>query len=140
MSVQPVASQIRTSLRTGIIAVATAPPPSPARAARPPDPARWNEAAAIAAAALSGQVTREVGAATHYHAAYVSPAWRTKLTLVRRIGLHLFYSTARGGAGPGMIPVAIAKADPAPSPKSAVVYTPWGLRIATNPPAATDSE
>ena len=29
--------------------------------------------------------------ATHYHATYVSPSWRTSLDLVGRIGTHIFY-------------------------------------------------
>lgn len=58
---------------------------------RPPVPALWRRAAAVARAALSGHVETSVGMATHYHANYVLPRWAPKLTKIEQIGAHIFY-------------------------------------------------
>lgn len=46
----------------------------------------------IAEQALQGEVFQEVGAATHYHADYVTPWWSHKLDPVTKLGAHIFYS------------------------------------------------
>jgi spore germination cell wall hydrolase CwlJ-like protein len=58
---------------------------------RRPNPALWQEAEAIAQAALNGYVETSVGYATHYHANYVSPYWAPKLVKINKIGAHIFY-------------------------------------------------
>lgn len=58
---------------------------------RPPEPALWAAAGAVARRALSGYVAREVGAATHYHADYVAPYWAPTLVKLAQIGAHIFY-------------------------------------------------
>jgi hypothetical protein len=58
---------------------------------RRPEPGAWNEAEAIARAALGGYVERSVGEATHYHADYVAPRWAPLLAKITRIGAHIFY-------------------------------------------------
>lgn len=51
----------------------------------------WQEAEAIARAALAGFVERSVGTATHYHADYVLPKWAFQLGKIDQIGRHIFY-------------------------------------------------
>jgi spore germination cell wall hydrolase CwlJ-like protein len=58
---------------------------------RAPDPQRFAGARLVARAALGGYVDRPVGAATHYHAAYVLPYWAPRLVKVHVSGLHIFY-------------------------------------------------
>lgn len=58
---------------------------------RRPGPAAWARARAIASAALAGAVDPRVGLATHYHADYVVPVWRSGLVKLAQVGLHLFY-------------------------------------------------
>jgi Cell Wall Hydrolase len=58
---------------------------------RRPSPAVWQEAEAVARAALAGYVEPSVGHATHYHANYVSPYWAPKLVKISQIGAHIFY-------------------------------------------------
>lgn len=65
---------------------------------RPPGEVQWEEAKAVATAALNGYVDPTVGAATHYHADYVKPWWRRSMTEVTQVGQHIFY-TWPGEAG-----------------------------------------
>lgn len=58
---------------------------------RSPLARQWRESERVAAAALDGQVTAEVGSATHYHADYVLPRWAFTLGKLRQIGRHIFY-------------------------------------------------
>lgn len=58
---------------------------------RAPEAGAWEQARAIAKAALAGYVERSVGEATHYHADYVAPRWAPMLAKVRQIGAHIFY-------------------------------------------------
>ncbi|MEO6581305.1 MAG: cell wall hydrolase [Sphingomicrobium sp.] len=58
---------------------------------RAPAPGAWNEAKAVAAAALLGFVETSVGSATHYHANYVAPRWAPMLTKIAQLGAHIFY-------------------------------------------------
>lgn len=59
--------------------------------ARRPSASAWVRARAIAQAALTGAVARDVGLATHYHADYVVPYWRDGLVKLAQVGAHLFY-------------------------------------------------
>ncbi len=115
---------------------------------RLPNARLWQTAKDVAAAALSGHVATQVGAATHYHAVYVSPYWRTSLTPMGRIGNHLFYSMPgwRGTASALTGQYAGLEPDPPPLPQRAgvpspttrmqnpgersVAFTVWGLPVA----------
>lgn len=58
----------------------------------------WKMAREVALAVTAGKIwLKEVGSATHYHAAYVRPGWARTMVKVGRIGLHLFYRTHGGG-------------------------------------------
>lgn len=79
---------------------------------RHPGAAAWARARAVASAALFGAVDPRVGLATHYHADYVVPVWRSGLVKLAQVGLHLFYRwpgnwgspVALRGAGSGVEP------------------------------------
>ena len=58
---------------------------------RAPARAAWEQARAVAQAALAGYVETSVGQATHYHADYVSPYWAPTLAKVAKLGQHIFY-------------------------------------------------
>lgn len=58
---------------------------------RRPNPLAWQEAEAVARAALDGHVEAAVGYSTHYHANYVSPYWAPTLVKIAKIGAHIFY-------------------------------------------------
>lgn len=58
---------------------------------RPRDRRAWASAAKLAVLATGGGLRDVTGAATHYHANYVSPDWAKLLRPTRRIGRHLFY-------------------------------------------------
>ena len=45
----------------------------------------------VARKALAGYVDKEVGSATHYHAAYVAPYWAPTLVKMTQVGQHIFY-------------------------------------------------
>lgn len=51
----------------------------------------WTRARLAARRALAGTVFPAVGTATHYHADWVVPYWRSSMTKVARVGQHLFY-------------------------------------------------
>lgn len=118
---------------------------------RHPGPAAWARARAVAAAALAGTVDPRVGLATHYHADYVVPVWRSGLVKLAQVGLHLFYRwpgewgspavlrTASGSAEPRIAAMAAlspahggadkvlgAEANGAPDPAAPLAYLPLG--------------
>ncbi|HEV2531447.1 cell wall hydrolase [Phenylobacterium sp.] len=45
----------------------------------------------VAKKALAGYVDKDVGPATHYHAAYVAPYWAPTLIKMTQVGQHIFY-------------------------------------------------
>ena len=52
----------------------------------------WDTALDVAKNVISGKVyLDEVGAATHYHATYVSPDWKKQVKRLTKIGVHIFY-------------------------------------------------
>jgi spore germination cell wall hydrolase CwlJ-like protein len=58
----------------------------------PKNRTQWETALDVAKNVISGKVyLDEVGDATHYHAAYVSPDWKKMVKRVTRIGVHIFY-------------------------------------------------
>jgi hypothetical protein len=56
-----------------------------------PQAALWRQAMNVAGRALGGYVDRDVGSATHYHAAYVTPYWAPTLVKMTAVGQHIFY-------------------------------------------------
>ena len=58
---------------------------------RAPAAGAWADAQAVAQRALNGFVAKAVGTATHYHADYVAPYWRSSLVKITQIGAHIFY-------------------------------------------------
>jgi len=56
-----------------------------------PQPALWRQAQDVARRALAGFVDKDVGSATHYHAAYVVPYWAPTLVKMTQVGQHIFY-------------------------------------------------
>jgi len=56
-----------------------------------PEPALWARAQGVARRALAGFVDKDVGSATHYHAAYVAPYWAPELVKMTQVGQHIFY-------------------------------------------------
>ena len=66
-----------------------------------PEAGRWRAAQAVARRALAGFVLRDVGSATHYHAAYVAPYWAPTLVKMKQIGAHIFYRWTGPWGEPG---------------------------------------
>jgi hypothetical protein len=56
-----------------------------------PQAALWKQAQDVARRALGGFVDKDVGSATHYHAAYVVPYWAPTLVKMTQVGQHIFY-------------------------------------------------
>jgi hypothetical protein len=56
-----------------------------------PQAALWRQAQDVAKRALAGFVDKDVGSATHYHAAYVVPYWAPTLVKMTQVGQHIFY-------------------------------------------------
>lgn len=79
---------------------------------RHPGPAAWARARAVAAAALAGAVDPRVGLATHYHADYVVPIWRSGLVKLAQVGLHLFYRWPGNWGSPAVLRAASGGEEP----------------------------
>jgi spore germination cell wall hydrolase CwlJ-like protein len=62
------------------------------------DTGAWSRARRIASRALAGNMSNEVGAATHFHTTNVSPGWGPRLLRVAQVGMHIFYRFGRPGA------------------------------------------
>ncbi|HEV7383566.1 MAG TPA: cell wall hydrolase, partial [Phenylobacterium sp.] len=56
-----------------------------------PQAGLWRQAEDVAKRALAGFVDKDVGSATHYHAAYVVPYWAPTLVKMTQVGQHIFY-------------------------------------------------
>jgi hypothetical protein len=56
-----------------------------------PQAVLWRQAQDVARRSLAGFVDKEVGSATHYHAAYVLPYWAPTLVKMTQVGQHIFY-------------------------------------------------
>lgn len=55
----------------------------------------WQQSSWVASEVLNGGAfLDELGSATHYHRADLTPAWRLGLKAIGRIGLHVFYGSA----------------------------------------------
>ncbi|HEY2178453.1 MAG TPA: cell wall hydrolase [Caulobacteraceae bacterium] len=57
----------------------------------PTDADAWARAGEIARKALAGFVYAPMAAATHYHAAWMTPYWAGSLTRIRQLGGQVFY-------------------------------------------------
>jgi len=79
---------------------------------RHPGAAAWARARAVASAALGGAVDPRVGLATHYHADYVVPVWRSGLVKLAQVGLHLFYRWPGSWGAPGVLRRAASGEEP----------------------------
>ena len=51
----------------------------------------WYKSQIVALQLLDGKFKGLIEGATHYHASWVSPAWRHELTYIGQVGDHLFY-------------------------------------------------
>ena len=61
------------------------------------DPESWQTASRVAKEVMEGKTyLADVGAATHYHANYVRPAWARRLKKMDVIGRHIFYKLRPG--------------------------------------------
>lgn len=58
---------------------------------KPSERTAWMMARRIANLVKASWVPDTSGAATHYHATYVKPVWRTKLKQTVQVGQHVFY-------------------------------------------------
>jgi hypothetical protein len=83
--------------------------------ARTPSLERWDAARDVAAAALDGHVASAIGAATHYHAAWMTPYWSSSLVRIQRIGGHVFYRLPGADGAPEALTGQYAGAEP-PAP------------------------
>jgi hypothetical protein len=72
----------------------------------------WERAQRIAQAALSGDVYRPIGLATHYHTRWVNPYWAGSLDHVGTIGAHIFYRNRGSGGGKGAFTTTYAGYEP----------------------------
>ena len=79
---------------------------------RHPGAAALARARAVASAALFGAVDPRVGLATHYHADYVVPVWRSGLVKLAQVGLHLFYRWPGNWGSPAVLRGAGSGAEP----------------------------
>ena len=73
------------------------------------DVGAWARARKVAARALAGAGSSQVGSATHFHTITVSPGWGPRLLRVAQVGMHIFYRFGRGGASslaPSRLPTA----------------------------------
>ncbi|MBC7522441.1 MAG: cell wall hydrolase [Sandarakinorhabdus sp.] len=101
----------------------------------------WASAQAVAVAAIDGLLPPTVGAATHYHADYVTPRWAPAMSRIGQIGAHIFYGFPGGGAGPGGSMAGMVAEHVLRRPRSTgpvpTVFMAWGL--VPPPPTAANS-
>lgn len=57
----------------------------------------WERAVSLAEQVMQREVDNPIGAATMYHATYVSPYWRRAYTQVAKVESHIFYSQRSRG-------------------------------------------
>ena len=84
--------------------------------ARAPQRFFWDRAAAVARAALAGDVYAPVGLATHYHTIQVNPYWAPSLHFVTTIGAHRFYRFEGGAGTPASFRFAYLGGEPMAAP------------------------
>jgi spore germination cell wall hydrolase CwlJ-like protein len=111
---------------------------------RPKETAAWTRARKVAQRALAGQITSEVGQATHFHIAGMHPGWGPNLIRVAQVGVHVFYrmghSAAVGSApaheeaSPRLVEASVLPAVTLPTPPSIAKKPP--VAAPTSAPAA----
>lgn len=84
--------------------------------------AAWRRAERVAARALGGAVMAQVGGATHFHVARLSPEWSPGLLKVAQVGAHVFYRF--GGRRSSPAPFTLTPAPDAPATIQAVQPLP----------------
>jgi hypothetical protein len=89
--------------------------------ARRPAAEAWARARRIASEALAGRVFAPVGLSTHYHAAYVLPAWAPRLAKTATIGLHHFYRVPGRWGEQAAFSQPYAGTEPIPRPATTMV-------------------
>lgn len=58
---------------------------------KPIDQFSWNRAQTVARITLDGKIMDVTKGATHYHASYVNPYWKSAYQRGPKIGSHIFY-------------------------------------------------
>jgi hypothetical protein len=120
-----------------------------------PTAARWDTAQRVAIDALDGVVANGVGAATHYHASWMTPYWSGALVETARIGGHIFYRMPGARGDPAALTGRYSGAEPVAPPSVAALprrgeggrnqrgrrakspnsgagqFSVWGLQVAT---------
>lgn len=106
---------------------------------RAPMSSYWQQARAVAEAALKGSVYQPVGNATHYHTNYVVPYWASSLVKSAVVGTHIFYRWAGAWGQPAAFAqrYASSESDPAALRKNALAAE---ARFAALAPAGTTEE
>jgi hypothetical protein len=105
---------------------------------RPRDGAAWARSEQIAARALAGSVMPQVGEATHFHVAGVSPGWGPNLARVAQVGLHVFYRFGGHAGAPAMFDGAVQPSAPgSDAPRTVFASMLPGLNGGDARPAAT---
>ena len=97
----------------------------------------WRRAEHVAARALDGFVMAEVGNATHFHVASLSPNWGPGLLRIAQVGAHVFYRFGgRSGAGSAFTGTPLPS-EPAPAAPAQPVYASLSLAPLANSVAAS---
>ena len=96
--------------------------------------AAWRRAQTVAQRALHGFVMAEVGSATHFHVAALSPGWGPHLLKVAQVGAHVFY---RFGARGAQAPTAASSAHPTEAAPAQPVYASLSLAPLASSVAST---
>jgi len=66
------------------------------KADKPNNRGQWERSKRLANDVLEGKVwLKSIGKATHYHATYVKPRWRRKMSRLKQIGRHIFYKAPK---------------------------------------------
>jgi spore germination cell wall hydrolase CwlJ-like protein len=120
---------------------------------RAPSPGSFALVRERARSMLEGNVSREVGLATHYHTDWVHPIWSAKLEKIAQVDTHLFFrwsgvwgsAAAMRKAYNGMEPIVPALAFLSPFHSASPLATPSatasdGLLTAKTPPPLAGAE
>ena len=85
-----------------------------------PSEVMWRDARARATQALTGQVYKPVGYATHYHTDWVVPYWQSSLDKIAAVHSHLFFRWAGWWGTPPAFNRSVASVEPS-VPKLAAI-------------------
>lgn len=103
------------------------------------DARAWRRAEQVAARALNGKVSGDVGNATHFHVASINPGWGARLLRVSQVGQHVFYRFGgRAGSARAFVDtVEPSQLEAAPLPVEAPEETPVYASLSLAPLANT---